>query len=160
MKKRSLRWVLKKLKSTHTRWLCMLSDWKCKKTVQQLEVAFYRTDIMILRFVKFTGSGDVFIWVKNSRMGRWTPNKQTNKRFVKVVITVCFSKIISSSLYILPGACSNTFIHSRKPTLNNDRSMCFLSTCGAGFNHRFWSGKTLVKIHPLPVLNPTPFAAF
>ena len=27
----------------------------------------------------FTGNGDVSIWVKNSRVGRWTPNKQTNK---------------------------------------------------------------------------------
>ena len=34
------------------------------------------------KFVSFTGNGEVSIWVKNSQMGRKTPNKQKQTKFV------------------------------------------------------------------------------
>ena len=53
----------------------------------------------------FTGNGDVSIWVKNSRMGRKNPNKQTNyfanispwRKGVLVILTPRLTDLFSIS---------------------------------------------------------------
>ena len=61
----------------------------------------------------FIGNGDVSIWVKNFRVGRWTPNKQTKIHISMLIYTLRLTNKSVLSIQITKYFGQNTFFYCK-----------------------------------------------